>query len=160
MLRSAPAPLRLHNLTTHFLSSCLPFPPAVQIRTGMAAGRSPEAMLCELCGPVAEAAHANGAVASFAFDAEEEDEEEDKEEGEAEEEGEGDQEREQKEAVVEAGSKGSGVVGAAQEGGVVGAVQALGMGGEVPVGVAAACAELEAVKAEGSGSKTAVAVEA
>ncbi|GIL58587.1 hypothetical protein Vafri_13524 [Volvox africanus] len=49
-----------------------------KVLVGHAAGRTTEAILRELCGPVSEVAHANGAVTSFAFDpAESEDEEED-----------------------------------------------------------------------------------
>lgn len=39
-----------------------------QVVAGIAAGRSTEAVLRDLCGSVSEAAHANGAVTSFAFD--------------------------------------------------------------------------------------------
>ncbi|KXZ49462.1 hypothetical protein GPECTOR_21g688 [Gonium pectorale] len=40
-----------------------------KVRAGHAAGRTTEAVLRDLCGPVSEAAHSNGAVASFAFEA-------------------------------------------------------------------------------------------
>ncbi|GFR49873.1 hypothetical protein Agub_g11975 [Astrephomene gubernaculifera] len=52
-----------------------------KVRAGHASGRSTEAVLRQLCGSVAEAAHCNGAVASFAFDTAEEEEEEEAEAG-------------------------------------------------------------------------------
>ncbi|GLI69823.1 hypothetical protein VaNZ11_014527, partial [Volvox africanus] len=47
------------------------------VLVGHAAGRTTEAILRELCGPVSEVAHANGAVNSFAFNPSDGEDEED-----------------------------------------------------------------------------------